>query len=60
MRSDELSAEECAKLVAFIDQLESHSLKQQCEVTEECAASIERGKKDIAKGNVRVRNPEQT
>lgn len=56
---EELSAEERAKLVAFIDELESHRLKQQRGVTEEFAASMERGKEDIAQGNVRVREPEQ-
>jgi len=38
--------------------IEDH-LEDQLEVTEEFAASIERGKKDIADGNVRVREPEQ-
>ena len=34
-------------------------LEDQLEFTDEFAASIERGKKDIAEGNVRIRNPEQ-
>ncbi len=34
-------------------------LEDQLEFTAEFAASIERGKKDIAEGNVRVRTPEQ-
>ena len=34
-------------------------LEDQLEFTNEFDASIERGKKDIAEGNVRVRNPEQ-
>jgi hypothetical protein len=34
-------------------------LEDQLEFTDEFAASVERGKKDIAEGNVRVRNPEQ-
>jgi hypothetical protein len=34
-------------------------LEDQLEVIEEFAASIERGKKDIAGGNIRVREPEQ-
>lgn len=34
-------------------------LEDQLEFTEEFAASIERGKKDLAEGNVRVRKPEQ-
>jgi hypothetical protein len=34
-------------------------LEYQLELTEEFAASIERGKKDIAEGNVRLRKPEQ-
>ena len=34
-------------------------LEDQFEFTDEFAASIERGRKDIAEGNVRVRNPEQ-
>jgi hypothetical protein len=33
-------------------------LEDQLEFTDEFAASIERGKKDLAEGNVRVRNPE--
>jgi hypothetical protein len=36
------------------DWLEDY-LEDQLEVTEEFAASIERGKRDIAEGNVRVR-----
>jgi hypothetical protein len=32
-------------------------LEDQFEFTDEFAASIDRGKKDIAAGNVRVRNP---
>ncbi len=35
-------------------------LEDQLEFTDEFSASIERGKKDIAEGNVRIRNPEQT
>jgi hypothetical protein len=34
-------------------------LEDQLEFTDEFAASVERGKKDIAEGNVRIRNPEQ-
>ena len=34
-------------------------LEDQLEFTDEFAASIEHGKKDIAEGNVRIRNPEQ-
>jgi hypothetical protein len=34
-------------------------LEDQLEFTDEFVASIERGKKDIAEGNVRIRNPEQ-
>ena len=34
-------------------------LEDQLEFTEEFTASIERGKKDITTGNVRIRNPEQ-
>ena len=34
-------------------------LKDQLEFTDEFAASIERGRKDIAEGNVRIRNPKQ-
>ena len=34
-------------------------LEDQLEVTQDFAASIERGKKDIAEGNVRLRKPEQ-
>jgi hypothetical protein len=34
-------------------------LEDQLQFTDEFAASVERGKKDIAEGNVRVRNPEQ-
>jgi len=34
-------------------------LEDQLEVTDEFAASIERGKKDIAADNVRVQEPEQ-
>ena len=33
-------------------------LEDQLEFTDEFAASIERGKKDIAEGNVRIRNSE--
>lgn len=35
-------------------------LENQLEVTKEFAASIERGKKDIAEGNVRIRESGQT
>lgn len=35
-------------------------LEDQLELTDEFSASIDRGKKDIAEGNVRVREPEQT
>ena len=35
-------------------------LEDQLELTDEFTASIDRGKKDIAEGNVRVREPEQT
>ena len=35
-------------------------LEDQCEFTDEFTASINRGKKDIAEGNVRVREPEET
>ena len=48
-----------AELRQLRDWLEDY-LEDQLEVTEEFAASIERGKKDIADGNVRVREPEQT
>ena len=34
-------------------------LEDQLEFTEEFTATIERGKKDITAGNVRIRNPEQ-
>ena len=34
-------------------------LEDQLELTDDFAASIERGKKDIAEGNVRVREPDQ-
>jgi hypothetical protein len=40
------------------DWLEDY-LEDQLEITDEFAASIDRGKKDIAEGNVRVREPEQ-
>ena len=40
------------------DWLEDY-LEDQLEVSEEFAASIERGKKDVADGNIRVREPEQ-
>ncbi|HEX8280230.1 MAG TPA: hypothetical protein VF551_02540 [Chthoniobacterales bacterium] len=40
------------------DWLEDY-LEDQLEFTEEFAAAIARGKKDLAEGNVRVRNPEQ-
>ncbi|MDQ6911456.1 MAG: hypothetical protein M3128_01105 [Verrucomicrobiota bacterium] len=33
-------------------------LEDQLEFTDEFAASIERGKKDIAEGKVRIQNPE--
>lgn len=39
------------------DWLEDY-LEDQLEITDEFAASIERGKKDIAEGNVRVRESE--
>ena len=35
-------------------------LEDQLELTDAFSASIDRGKKDIAEGNVRVREPEQT
>ena len=35
-------------------------LEDQFELTDAFSPSIDRGKKDIAKGNVRVREPEQT
>jgi len=35
-------------------------LEDQCEFTDEFTASINRGKKDIAEGNVRVREAEET
>jgi hypothetical protein len=35
-------------------------LEGQCEFTDEFTASIDRGKKDIAEGNVRVRESEET
>lgn len=35
-------------------------LEDQFELTDAFSASIDRGKKDIAEGNVRVREPEQT
>jgi hypothetical protein len=35
-------------------------LEDQFEITDEFAASIDRGKKDIAKGNVRVRESDET
>ena len=35
-------------------------LEDQLELTNEFAASIDRGKKDIAEGKVRIRNPQQT
>ena len=35
-------------------------LEGQFEITDEFAGSIDRGKKDIAEGNVRVREPEET
>ena len=35
-------------------------LEDQVEFTDEFAASIDRGKKDIAEGNVRVRESEET
>jgi len=35
-------------------------LEDQCEFTDEFTASIDRGKKDIADGNARVRESEET
>jgi len=35
-------------------------LEDQCELTDEFTACINRGNKDIAEGNVRVREPEET
>jgi hypothetical protein len=35
-------------------------LEDQFEVTDEFAASIDRGKKDIVEGNIRVRESEET
>ena len=42
---------------SYVNGIEDYFL---LEFTDEFAASIERGKKDIAEGNVRIRNPEQT
>ena len=63
MSKVEQMAAECRKLSQvelqqLRDWLEDY-LEDQLEVTEEFAASIERGKRDIAEGNVRVRESEQ-
>jgi hypothetical protein len=58
---------ELAQAIRALSRREFEELRQwiedyvedQLEFTDEFAASIERGTKDIAEGNVRVRNPEQ-
>jgi len=48
-----------AELQQLRDWLEDY-LEDRLEVTEEFAASIERGKRDVAEGNARVREPENS
>ena len=54
-----LSPDELQQLRDWLEDYLEDYLEDQLEITDEFAASIERGKKDIAEGNVRVRESEQ-